>query len=161
MRNVTGRMLCIGLTMVWSFGCFAESAASEACESGIVSELNQNLRVEALGLKEFLETRKQSSLSGRDRVEACSRWSVMNSYAKSMAKHFENAPSADSVANMIEHLKSDLESNTDCWANASPQLASMVEGVRIVISRAARLGTLLAVPATDRNEGNREVSSDR
>lgn len=161
MKNVTRCIFSITLVAVWSFAVYAESASGEACDSGLVSELNQDLRTEAVGLKEFLDTRKQSRLSGRDRVEACSRWSVMNSYAKSMAKHFENAPSSDSAATMVDHLRSDLEGNTDCWTNANPQLASMVEGVRIVISRATRLGSLLSLPPSERKEISREFSSER
>ena len=161
MMNVTRCIFCITLVAVWSFAAYAESVSGEACDSGLVSELNQDLQTEAIELKGFLETRKQSRLTGRDRVEACSRWSVMNSYAKSMAKHFENAPSSDSAATMVDHLRSDLEGNTDCWTNANPQLTSMVEGVRIVISRATRLGTLLSPTPTERKEINREFSSER
>ncbi len=161
MKNVAGCTLCISLVVVWSSAVYARSAYGEACDSGMMSGLNQDLRAEAVGLKEFLETRKQGRLTERDRVEACSRWSVMNSYAKSMAKHFEKAPPSDSAATMVERLRSDLEGNTDCWTNADSQLMSMVEGVRIVISRATRLETLLSLAATQTREANRDVSTER
>jgi len=147
--------------MVWSLAVYAESGRGEACDSGLLGFLNQDLRIEAEDLREFLETRKQKRLTGRDRVEACSRWSVMNSYAKSMAKHFENAPSSDSAATMVDHLRSDLEGNTDCWTNANPQLANMLEGVSRVISRATRLGSLLSQPTVERREIDREFPSQR
>ena len=115
----------------------------ELCSVGLLGELNQNLHDEALELKEFLESRKQSTLSGRDRVEACSRWFAMNSYARFMAKYCQNTNASDSANTMVEHLKSDLEGNTDCWTSSNPVLANMLSGVRIVISRAMRIGDVL------------------
>ncbi len=139
-------LLSIWLALTSSPSLYAESASREVCSTGVVGELNQSLQEEALDLKGFLETRKQRKLSGRDKVEACSRWSAMNSYAKSMARHYQNAPTSDPTAAMVEHLKSDLEENNHCWANPNPTLANMLEGVRIIISRATRIGDSLLSP---------------
>ena len=136
-------LVCIGFALTSSPCLYAESTSREVCSTGVVGELNQSLQEEALDLKGFLETRKQTRLSGRDKVEACSRWSAMNSYAKSMSRHYQNVPTSDPTAAMVEHLKSDLKENNDCWTNPNPTLANMLEGVRIVISRAARIGDSL------------------
>lgn len=132
-------MVFIGMGFLGSLAVFGDPVSREVCNTGVVSELNQSLQEEATDLKDFLDTRKRATLSERDKVEVCSRWSAMNSYARSMAKHYKSASSEDGTARMVRNLKSDLESNNNCWVNPSPVLADMLQGVRIVISRAARI----------------------
>jgi hypothetical protein len=138
-------LVCVGFVSLWSVFVFGESASREVCSARVVSKLNQNLQEEASGLKAFLETREQSRLSGRDKLEACSRWYAIKSYAKSMSKHYLNAPSSDSTARMLDHLQTDLEENNYCSENPTPVLADMLEGVHDILFRTARIGESLVV----------------
>lgn len=134
-------------------------ALSETCPSNLVEEFNQSLQTEAVELKSFLEGRKQSRLSARERVEACSRWSVMQAYADSMLKHSGGAGSGHS-GKMVAHLKSDLDGNNDCWTNSKVQLANMLDGVRLIIARSIRLGDLLNERNVPEPEENRSPASE-
>lgn len=154
-------LFVIGLLTIASLLASAEPASREVCESSVVTELNQSLREEANSLKDFLETRKQNRLDGRDRVEACSHWSVMNSYARSMSRRLEETTSQDTVALIVERIKSDLEGNTDCWTSQSPAMSNMLDGVRIILSRTTRIGTLLTNSDAEVGVARREISSPR
>ena len=54
MMNVTRCIFCITLVAVWSFAAYAESVSGEACDSGLVRELNQDLKTEEMEQKGFV-----------------------------------------------------------------------------------------------------------
>ena len=142
-------LLLFGAISLTCYFAEAESVSREVCSSSMATELNQSLRVEAEELKSFLETRNRRTLSGRDKIEACSRWSVMGSYAKGMTKFIDSNFQSRPAASMVEHLQGEIDGNNDCWVKASPQVASMLEGVRIILSRTKRLGALLSDQGPD------------